>query len=186
VYTGIMFSVDQLVADCREALQEEQPSLAVRDVLRRTLERPGEVADAFDAKAGGIQLLYSSDDLTVLHITWAPRMRLFPHNHDMWATIGIYGGREDNSFYRRDGRTIVESGAGKQLREGDIVVLGDDVIHAIENPTDRLTGAIHVYGGDFVNRPRSLWPPEDYQEQPYAFEIVQNEFAEANRAAGLS
>jgi predicted metal-dependent enzyme (double-stranded beta helix superfamily) len=46
----------------------------------------------------------------------------------MWATIGIYAGREDNAFYRRatdDRSTLVESG-GKQLGVGDVVTLGDD------------------------------------------------------------
>ena len=44
-------------------------------------------------------------------------MRLYPHDHRMWAAIGIYQGREDNAFYRRPGpeaRTLLESG-GKTL-----------------------------------------------------------------------
>ena len=179
-----MFAIEELVADCQAAVAETQPALAVREVLRRALEQPGEVADAFGATAGGLQLLHVADDLTVLHVTWAPKMQLFPHNHDMWAVIGIYGGQEDNSFYRRDGKTIVEAG-GKELRERDVLMLGDDVIHAVANPTDRLTGAIHVYGGDFVERPRSTWPPDAYTEEPYDYEIVRKEFAEANQAAGL-
>ena len=28
-------------------------------------------------------------------------MTLFPHDHAMWAVIGIYGGREDNIFWKR-------------------------------------------------------------------------------------
>jgi predicted metal-dependent enzyme (double-stranded beta helix superfamily) len=34
-------------------------------------------------------MLHRSDDLTILQIVWAPGMRLFPHDHDMWACIGI-------------------------------------------------------------------------------------------------
>jgi predicted metal-dependent enzyme (double-stranded beta helix superfamily) len=173
------FAIDQLVADCKEAIAETQPALAVRDVLRRALEKNNEIAEAFNAQQGALDLIHVADDLTVAHVTWAPGMRLFPHNHDMWAVIGIYGGREDNAFYRRDGRTLVESG-GKSLHERDIVVLGDDTIHSVSNPLDRLTGAIHVYGGDFVNRPRSQWPPEAYEEEPYKYESVREEFARAN------
>ena len=28
-------------------------------------------------------------------------MALNPHEHRMWAVIGMYGGQEDNAFYRR-------------------------------------------------------------------------------------
>lgn len=173
------FAIDQLVADCQAAINEDQPALAVRDVLRRTLEKPLEVAEAFDARDGGLRLLHVSPELTVLHVTWAPGMRLYPHNHEMWAAIGIYGGQEDNTFYRRDGRTLVESG-GKSLMEKDVLVLGDDAIHAVENPVPRLTGAIHVYGGDFVNQPRSQWPPETMTEEPYDMGRVNEQFAAAN------
>ena len=41
------------------------------------------------------------DELTVLHVVWAPRMTIYPHDHRMWAAIGIYAGQEDNSFFRR-------------------------------------------------------------------------------------
>jgi predicted metal-dependent enzyme (double-stranded beta helix superfamily) len=111
-------------------------------------------------------------------------MRIYPHNHQMWATIGIYAGQEDNTFYRRavdDQRVLVESG-GKELRVGDVVTLGDNTIHAVANPTAVLTGAIHVYGGDFVNEPRSQWGPGPMQERPYDVSEAQQQFADANRA----
>jgi predicted metal-dependent enzyme (double-stranded beta helix superfamily) len=176
-----MFAIDELVADCEAAIAEDQPALAVRDILRKTLERPLEVAEAFGATQGGLQFLHVAPNLTVLHVTWAPGMQLYPHNHEMWAVIGIYGGQEDNTFYRRSGSTIVESG-GKSLHEKDIVMLGDNTIHSVANPLRRLTGAIHVYGGDFVNQPRSQWPPEAHQEEPYDIELTRQEFARANEA----
>lgn len=176
------FDVDELVAACQAAIAEDQPMLAVRDVLRRTLERPTAVGDVLQPELGGITLLHNADDLTVLHAVWAPGMRLFPHEHNLWAVIGIYAGQEDNAFYRRDGSTVVESGKGKALAEGDVLVLGDDVIHSVENPLDRLTGAIHVYGGDFVRHERSQWGPGDLEERPYDLAIAQEEFAKANRA----
>lgn len=111
-------------------------------------------------------------------------MRLYPHDHRMWAVIGIYAGQEDNRFYRRSGpdrRMLIESG-GKELAEGDVLALGDDVIHAVTNPLAKLTGAIHVYGGDFVTKPRSQWGPGPVEERPYDMQVVQQQFAEANRA----
>ena len=175
------FDTEQFVADCRGVLTEEHPQLAVRDLLKKSLDRPTDIADAFGAKEGGLNLVHVSPELTVLHVTWAPGMRLYPHNHNMWAVIGIYGGREDNEFFRRDGQGLVGSG-GKSLDERDVIVLGDDVIHAVSNPLERLTGAIHVYGGDFVNEPRSQWPPETMTEEPYNMARVNEQFAAANEA----
>jgi predicted metal-dependent enzyme (double-stranded beta helix superfamily) len=117
-------------------------------------------------------------------------MVLFPHDHRMWAAIGIYAGREDNTFFRRsdvDAPRLVDSGA-KQLSVGDVLVLGADTIHAVANSQDQLTGALHVYGGDFVNEPRSQWGPGARTERPFDLEIVRGQFADANRAwaAGTS
>ena len=126
------------------------------------------MGDALRPQQGGFTLLLHEPDLTVLHVVWAPGMRIYPHDHRMWATIGIYAGREDNAFYRRatdDRSTLVESG-GKQLGVGDVVTLGDDTIHSVANTSGVLTAAIHVYGGDFVNEPRSQWGPGPERERP--------------------
>ena len=44
--------------------------------------------------------------------------------------------------------------------------LGQDIIHSVTNPIPRLTGAIHVYGGDFFAIERSEWDPETLAEGP--------------------
>jgi hypothetical protein len=48
------------------------------------------------------------------------------------------------------------SGA-KALSTGDAEPLGNNIIHSVTNPIRRLTGAIHVYGGDFFHEERSEW-----------------------------
>ena len=178
------FDLDELLADCRASLDETDPRSAVREVVQRAMTRPGAVGDALQPQTGGFTLLHHSPDLTVLHVVWAPGMRIYPHDHRMWATIGIYAGREDNAFYRRatdDRGTLVESG-GKQLEVGDVVTLGDDVIHSVANNSGVLTAAIHVYGGDFVHEPRSQWGPGPMRERPYDVDQAQQQFADANRA----
>jgi len=68
-------------------------------------------------------------------------MNLLPHNHQMWAVIGIYTGREDNMFWRRVRGAAgdkVEAVGARALCLGDAEPLGRDVI-----PIPRLTGAIH-------------------------------------------
>lgn len=178
-----MFDLDAFLANCQEAAAETEPRRATRELLTRTVARPDAVADALRPKEAGITLLHHAPDLTVLHVVWAPHMELYPHDHRMWAAIGVYSGQEDNTFFRRSGpdrSAIVESG-GKELATGGVVALGDDTIHAVTNPTDRLTGAIHVYGGDFVNEPRSQWDPADSEERPYNMQATLEQFAEANR-----
>jgi predicted metal-dependent enzyme (double-stranded beta helix superfamily) len=182
-----VFDIDELVSQCQAAVAESEPHRAVREVLERTMSAAGDVADALRPREGGLGVVYSSPELTVLHVVWAPGMTLYPHDHLMWAAIGIYAGQEDNTFYRRDPeapRSVTESG-GKELRTGDVLVLGKDAIHGVTNPLDRLTGAIHVYGGDFVNQPRSQWGPGPLEERPYDLDIARTQFADANARAGL-
>jgi len=179
-----VFDVDDFIAGCQAAVRETEPRLAIRDVLDRALAAPTEVGDALRPTEGGITFLHRDATLTVLHVVWAPGMRLRPHNHEMWAAIGIYAGAEDNDFFRRTAPgapTIVESG-GKRLDVGDVVLLGDDTIHAVSNPGAALTGAIHIYGGDFVEQPRSQWGAADGTERPYSMDDTHQQFADANAA----
>ena len=57
-----------------------------------------------------------------------------------------------------------------------------DIIHTVTNPLDRLTGAIHVYGGDFFATPRSEWDPETLVEAPFDVQTTMRLFEEANAA----
>lgn len=183
-----MFDVDELISECRAAVGESEPHRAVREVLERTMADAEAVGDALQPQRGSAQILYSAADVTVIHFVWAPHMNLFPHDHRMWAAIGLYTGQEDNTFYRRDPdqpRTVQSSG-GKEVRAGDVVVLGKDVIHSVINPLDRLTAAIHVYLGDYLNQPRSAWGPGPLEERPFDFDAVRAEFEEANTKAGLA
>jgi predicted metal-dependent enzyme (double-stranded beta helix superfamily) len=176
-----MFDVDELIKECERAVQENDSRRAIREVLDRTVADHSAVAGALEHDRAGLNLLHRSDTLTILNVVWAPGMVLQPHEHRMWAAIGIYVGQEDNAFFRRDGITITRSG-GKDLHETDVLMLGDEAIHSVTNPRRSHTGAIHVYGGDFVSTPRSEWDPITLTEQPYDYERILNQFEEANRS----
>jgi len=100
----------------------------------------------------------------------------------MWAVIGIYGGREDNVFWRRIGEPggRIEAAGAKSIGASEAVPLGRDIIHSVTNPTPRLTGALHVYGGDFFATARKEWDPETLLEQPYDIAKNLRLFEEAN------
>jgi predicted metal-dependent enzyme (double-stranded beta helix superfamily) len=142
-----------------------------------------------EPQRGEIQILHRSDDLTVLNVIWAPWMTLLPHNHQMWAVIGIYTGREDNFFWRRVPGSAggkVEAAGARALSVGDAEPLGRDIIHSVTNPIPRLTGAIHVYGGDFFGVPRSEWDAETLLEDSCDGAKMARRFEEANTLLGKS
>lgn len=177
-----MFEIEQFVVDCRAALAESQPMLAVKEVVARTVSDDRALLSTLgEPHQADLTLLHSAPDLTVLHGVWAPNMRLYPHNHNMWAVIGIYGGQEDNTFWRRDPQGLEQRG-GRELREHEVVVLGSDVIHSVTNPLRAYTAAIHVYAGDYLKAERSEWDPETHEERPFDFENARRVFAEADRA----
>src|SRR5678816_4138109 len=98
----MMFESDRFIDDCRQALGEQNPHAAVREIVARAVSEPGHILKALgEPRVSGIQTLYRSDTLTILNVLWGPEMTLYPHDHRMWAVIGIYSGREENSFYQR-------------------------------------------------------------------------------------
>lgn len=178
-----MFDVDRFVADCRAAFAEDATHKAVREVLARAVSDPAAVLRGLgEPRRAKIQKLFHSDRLTILNVVWAPLMTVMPHDHRMWAAIGIYTGREDNIFWRRVRGTPnkIEAAGAKALCETDAEPLGSDIIHSVLNPIDRLTGAIHIYGGDFFAAERSEWDSLTLEEHLSDGERTRRVFEEAN------
>jgi predicted metal-dependent enzyme (double-stranded beta helix superfamily) len=127
-----MFDVERFVADCRAVFAEDPSHKAVREVLARAVSDPAAVLGGGlgEPKRAGIQTLFHSDRLTILKVAWAPGMAVMPHNHRMWAVIGIYTGREDNIFWRRvrGMPNRIEAAGAKALCERDAEPLGADII----------------------------------------------------------
>jgi predicted metal-dependent enzyme (double-stranded beta helix superfamily) len=175
------FDVEQFADDCRSAMSEGQ--LAVRDVVQRAVADPGAIERTLgEADGWRIEKLHHDVEMTVLHIIWPPGVDLFAHEHRMWSTVGVYGGREDNTMYRRVGDRVEVVGH-KQGRAGDVLLLGVDGIHSVQNPTREWTAAIHVYGGDLVNAPRLQWDKETGDPEPSDLGNVQEELRAAEARA---
>jgi len=181
-----VFDLDRFAEDCRAALAADPSHKAVREVVARAVSDPaGVLAGLGEPRRAEVQKLYHAPDLTILNVVWGPRMTIMPHNHLMWAVIGIYTGRENNIFWRRlpgEAGGKIEAAGAKSLGERDAEPLGRDIIHTVTNPLPRLTGAIHVYGGDFFAVTRSEWDPESLHERPYDAERAMRLFEEANAA----
>jgi predicted metal-dependent enzyme (double-stranded beta helix superfamily) len=181
-----VFDLDRFIDDCRVAVSEDPSHRAAREVLARANADPAAIlATLGEPERAGVTPLYKSDTLTILNVVWGKRMTIMPHNHRMWAVIGVYTGREDNIFWRRvenEAAGLIEAAGAKSLGERCAEPLGQDIIHSVTNPLGRLTAAIHVYGGDFYGAKRSDWDPENLLEREYDFALHRQMFEQANAA----
>lgn len=177
-----VFDVHAFVEECRRANEEPtaDKQAAIREVMSRAISEPRAVlAGVGEPQKGGIQTLYRAADLTILNIVWAPLMQLLPHEHRMWSVIGIYSGREDNIFWERQHGRIAATRA-TAISTGDVVTLPLDVVHSVTNPIEQLTGAIHIYGGDFFATPRSEWDPGSLEERAWSIDRAVKLFKQSN------
>jgi predicted metal-dependent enzyme (double-stranded beta helix superfamily) len=172
-----MFDLDRFFADCRDAVDADPNHRLVRDVVARAVAQPDAVMAALgEPRRAGINVLYRASNLTVLNLVWGPGMTIMPHDHRMC---------EDDAFWRRlppDAGREIEAGGARSLCRGDCTPLGADIVHSVTNPIPRLTGAIHVYGGDFLTQERSEWDPETLHERPYDVAKARQLFEDSNRA----
>jgi predicted metal-dependent enzyme (double-stranded beta helix superfamily) len=177
--------IGRFVADCIAANEEADAQAAVNEVLARAVSSPkGVLAALGDPEKAGLNVLHASPTLTIFAATWTPQMNLMPHDHLMWANIGIYTGREDNIFWKRTSQGIKAYGADA-LFVTDTAMLPEDALHSVTNPLQRFTGGIHIYGGDFFNTERSQWDPETLVEEPSDGDRIREMFHRENVRLGL-
>jgi predicted metal-dependent enzyme (double-stranded beta helix superfamily) len=154
-------------------------------VLARAVSDPGRMLRAVGEPArAGLTVIHRSSTLTIFSAAWTPQMNLMPHDHRMWANIGIYTGREDNIFWH-PGAEHIEAFSASALFAGDAVALPADAIHSVTNPLLRFTGGIHIYGGDFFNTARSQWDPETLAQEPSDGDVIRRMFERENERLGL-
>lgn len=177
--------IDRFVADCVAANAGTDAQAAVNEVLARAVATPDAVLAALgDPHRAGLNVLLSSASLTIFAATWTPQMNLMPHDHLMWANIGIYTGREDNIFWKRTANGIEAFGASA-LFVKDTAMLPEDAVHSVTNPLRRFTGGIHIYGGDFFDTTRSQWNPETLAEEPSDGAVIRGIFEQENNRLQL-
>lgn len=185
-----MFDLERLVDDCRRIQEEGDGQNAINELLAEAVSDPSAILKTLgEPRRAGVNKIYHAGNLTILNIVWGPYMTLLPHNHQMWAVIGLYTGREDNIFWRRrrgDETGRVEAAGAKALSAKECTPLGKDIIHSVTNPIPRLTGAIHIYGGDFFNEPRSEWNAETLVEVPFDVEKTLRLFEQSNSMLAAS
>ena len=114
-----MFRIDRFVEDCRAAIKTDPTHKSAHEVIKRAFADPaGVLAAVGDPADSSLKPIYRAKDLTILNVVWKPGAIIRPHNHQMWAVIGVYTGREDNIFWRRikdDSKGRVEAAGADTL-----------------------------------------------------------------------
>jgi predicted metal-dependent enzyme (double-stranded beta helix superfamily) len=170
-----MNDIDDFVALCASAVTVDQRPDATREIVERAVRDPRLTKQL--QLDPGVRLLHNSEHLTVLHVVMPERPvgagDPVPHNHTMWAIIGVTHGTEQNEFFQRSDRTVEPLG-GRVVTEGEVIVMNGATIHSVKNPsTDRLSSALHVYGGDLIGAAKAMWCEPDLSEQPFdMFRVV--------------
>jgi predicted metal-dependent enzyme (double-stranded beta helix superfamily) len=155
----LVFVAEAFVSECRAAASAVDPVRAVHAVVEAAI---GDGA-SIDAALGTERkrendTLFSSPTLTVQRILWPGGVGSSPHEHRMWAVIGVYRGEELNHLFERTPDDLKECGE-RVVGRLDVLALEADVIHSVENPHRELTAGLHVYGGDILGIERSAWGP---------------------------
>jgi predicted metal-dependent enzyme (double-stranded beta helix superfamily) len=161
-----MFSANEFVREVQAASVATDPIAAVQQVVATAIADGSSIDSVLgtERKADN-DSLFSSEDLTVQRIIWVPGLPSVPHEHRMWAVVGVYAGEELNRIYERSPGGLKEVG-NRAIAEREVFVLDADAIHSVENCGDVWTAALHVYGGDIVNGERNAWGP-DGREVPF-------------------
>jgi predicted metal-dependent enzyme (double-stranded beta helix superfamily) len=168
----VLGAIEEFVAQCSVAFEEDRGRDAMKEVVERAVRDRG-LLEELPLEAG-VKVLYGAEDLTILHVVMAERPvgagRPIPHNHLMWALVGVMHGSEENEFFRRSGWTIEPSGSGRVIGAGEVLMMGDDTIHSVRNPSsERLSSALHVYGGDLIAAEKTMWCEPNWAEEPFDF-----------------
>lgn len=102
------------------------------------------------------------DGLAVQVVVWKPGARTDPHDHHTWGMIGVLSNAVEEVRFRRlpeampEGFAKLEEDRLVASKPGEVSLLipGEDEIHIVQNPSDRPTVEIHVYGHDLVGLER--------------------------------
>ena len=164
-----MFELERFIADCESTVAAGGQE-AVREVLLRAIADPAAIMTVLgEPRRAELVVLHRSQRLTILNVRWPPHHTQTPHDHRIWAEIGVYSGREDNIFWRHclpNGKWQIEATGAASVCTGACHSLRQDAIHSVTNPLDRITAGLHVYGGDLAIQPRSMWNGETLVEGP--------------------
>lgn len=188
----VRYTVDEFVRDLKSILVSEANVNKIVDrgsvLLERLIRNPNCVPEEYRTPGDsdiGRYLLYreAPQGLSVSALVWGPGSHLGPHDHHTWGMVGVVSNQILETRFRRLDDTSnkayahLEKDRAGTLKPGQVALLvpGVDEIHQMDNPTDRPTVEIHVYGHDLAGLKRCLFDVETGQILPYVAGTYHNE-----------
>ena len=180
--------ITELIDACREAAGGDTPTQDVAALVADFLHQPDLATLLGEGDRSTYEALYRGEDILVLHGVVPPMpVPVAPHDHRVWAVIGVYQGLEDNELFVRAESGGLERAERFTVAPGDVRTLDPATIHSVQASGDCYLGAIHVYGGDLFGTARSTWRdnveyPMDESALPAFFERLRRHETELGRA----
>ncbi len=168
-----MSVLDDFVGQCRALAHsptaENEIAAATRDLITApdAIKACAPSLNPTASSGGDEATIFEDDTLTVMVLATPPGIDQPPHDHEMSAIIGIYGGGEVHRFYRRvESEPAIVASGGKTIRAGETLTMGPTAIHAIAAEGDEVCYAVHTYLGRLSTVERSLFNPDTLLPEP--------------------
>ncbi|MDQ3828966.1 MAG: cysteine dioxygenase family protein [Candidatus Tectomicrobia bacterium] len=189
------YSLDEFVHDMEALLETgaEQGHIFAQGAawLERLIQNPECIPPEYRVPVGkgprpnhGSYVLHRSPNgLLVTAVVWGPGDHTGPHDHHTWGMIGVMNNTLQETRFRRldDGSrpdyAQLEKDRVSFFKPGEVSLLipGVDEIHQMDNPSDRPTVEIHVYGKDLAGLQRCRFNAETGSVRPFMTEKYDNE-----------
>jgi predicted metal-dependent enzyme (double-stranded beta helix superfamily) len=162
------YSIKRFIGEAADAVREGKLESEVLRQLKPHLEKllanPSLPPESFKPRSDrfAMNLIHMPDDkaFSVVSGVWNPGQTTPIHDHLTWALIGVYGGEERESLFRRldNGSNPkfakLEMASEKINTKGHVTVLGSAGIHRVDNISKTPAWSIHVYGRDIGHTER--------------------------------
>ena len=74
-----MFNLGNFIEDCKVSISNDQSHLGIKELVESAVSSPGDLIAALGPlEKAGATTMYHSDELTIVNVTWAPWMTVFP------------------------------------------------------------------------------------------------------------
>ena len=191
----VTYALEELAHDMEELIRQRPDQAKIFDAgssyLKRLISDPDAIPQEYRVPSGrgrrpnhGSYLVYRGDSgLLITAVVWGPGDHASPHDHHTWGMIGVANNALTETRFRRldDGSdpeyALLEKDRVSTFRSGEISLLvpGVDEIHQMDNPSDRPTVEIHVYGRELVGLNRCRFDPGTGKVSPFVTMGYDNE-----------
>lgn len=148
--------LENLITRARAAAASENPTTALRELLKDTQTDQAAMAEAIAAQSEDEVLLFEDDTCSIWTCRYSPDVVMPPHEHCMTVHIAVYKGREVEVLYHRESDQLRHA-KNRIVETGEVLSLGPDAVHAVTADGDGQSHAIHIYQGPLTQVTRSLF-----------------------------